>query len=433
MPRRLFLPLIIGLWILVAGLLLRHAGLLVLAVPPILFTCVLVLTSLSFEAPTVHVLRKLSRHRATEGEEVDIVTEILIPFAHKCGGELSVIDDVPTSSELVRGENQFLGELLPDESVQLEYTIRLPRGVHHFPPARATAWSKWGWAGGRFEIQDEDLPGESVIVAEPATELLGAISIRPRRTRAFAGAVKANLGGQGLSFYSSRSYVPGDDVRRINWRAYARQGSLVVNEYELERMADVSIIVDARLIAHFRLGDETTFDHAVRAAGSLAVHFIRAGNIVGLLVYGDIIRWIFPGTGKVQERRILNSLAASFAAEREVFEDLANMPTRLFPARSQLVFVSPLVDDDDVEVIAQLIDRGYSLILVSPHASTWEAEQIASHDAASLAARIATLRRSLYLSTLVRAGAKVVSWDVAEPLGLAIERDLGASTFRRHR
>ena len=110
----------------------------------------------------------------------------------------------------------------------------------------------------------ESVIHESAIIAHPKIEAVGAISIHPRRTRAFAGPVKANQGGQGLDFFGCRSYVPGDDIRRINWRAYARQDTLIVNEYELERLADVNIVVDARLRAHCQLGTESTFDHSLR-------------------------------------------------------------------------------------------------------------------------------------------------------------------------
>jgi len=432
MTRRLFLPLVFGLPVLAVGLLLRHTGLLILSVPPILFSCALLIASLGFASPDVHVRRRISRHRLTEGEELDVITTLEIPFTSPYRGRLSMIDRLPLHAVLVGGENQYLGELLPGEPVEIAYTVRLPRGSHDFSSARVAAWSAWAWAGSEALIDGVPEDPDSTVFAIPRTAPLGAIEIRPRRTRAFAGAVKANRGGQGLSYYSSRSYVPGDDVRRINWRAYAKQDSLIVNEFELERMADVNIIVDARLLAHFRIDEDTTFDHTLRAAASLAVHFLQAGNIVGLLVYGDIIRWVFPGTGKIQERRILDRLAESVAAEREVFEDLANIPTRLFPPRSQLVLVSPIVDDDDVEVIAQLIDRGYSLLVVSPHAGAWEAEQIVEHDIAETADRITTIRRELYLNTLLRAGATIVSWDVAEPLSLAIERALGVSVHRRH-
>lgn len=412
---------------LVVGMLLRHGGMLALAVPPILYSCLCVISTLQLRLPTLHVRRTLSRHRMIEGEEVEIAVDVSSEFGDVGRHFISVIDQLPAGAQLIEGENQFLGPLLRGQSIQFSYRAVLPRGKHEFPQVVVTAWSRWGLAS-----RMESIPHESVIIVRPKAEPLGAISIHPRRTRAFAGPVKANLGGQGLDFFGCRSYVPGDDVRRINWRAYARHDSLIVNEYELERLADVSIIVDARLQAHCRLGEDTTFDYSLRAAASLASHFLRVGNIVGLLIYGDMLQWVFPGVGKTQERKIFDSLASAYAAEKDVFEDLRRIPTRLFPAQSQLVFVSPLIDDDDVEVIALLIDRGYSVILVCPHASTWEAEQIGSSPSAQIATRMSSLRRSLFLDSLVRTGTRIVNWDIAEPLPQAIDRDLGVSFFRRH-
>lgn len=412
---------------LVVGMLLRHGGMLALAVPPILYSCLCVISTLQLRLPTLHVRRTLSRHRMIEGEEVEIAVDVSSEFGDVGRHFISVIDQLPAGAQLIEGENQFLGPLLRGQSIQFSYRAVLPRGKHEFPQVVVTAWSRWGLAS-----RMESIPHESVIIVRPKAESLGAISIHPRRTRAFAGPVKANLGGQGLDFFGCRSYVPGDDVRRINWRAYARHDSLIVNEYELERLADVSIIVDARLQAHCRLGEDTTFDYSLRAAASLASHFLRVGNIVGLLIYGDMLQWVFPGVGKTQERKIFDSLASAYAAEKDVFEDLRRIPTRLFPAQSQLVFVSPLIDDDDVEVIALLIDRGYSVILVCPHASTWEAEQIGSSPSAQIATRMSSLRRSLFLDSLVRTGTRIVNWDIAEPLAQAIDRDLGVSFFRRH-
>ncbi len=412
---------------LVVGMLLKHGGMLALAVPPILYSCLCVISTLQLRLPKLHIQHSVSRHRMIEGDEVEITVDIASEFGDVGRHFISVIDQLPAGAQLIEGENQFLGSLLRGQSVRLSYRVLLPRGKHKFSQVVVTAWSRWGLAS-----RMESISHESVIIVRPKTEPLGAISIHPRRTRAFAGPVKANLGGQGLDFFGCRSYVPGDDVRRINWRAYARQDNLIVNEYELERLADVSIIVDARLQAHCRLGEDTTFDYSLRAAASLASHFLRVGNIVGLLVYGDIVHWVFPGVGKTQERKIFDSLATAYAAEKEVFEDLRKIPTRLFPAQSQLVFVSPLIDDDDVEVIALMIDRGYSIILVCPHASTWEAKQIRSGSSAQIATRMSNLRRSLFLDSLVRTGTRIVNWDIAEPLAQAIARDLGVSFFRRH-
>ncbi|MBU1049801.1 DUF58 domain-containing protein [Candidatus Bipolaricaulota bacterium] len=417
----------IGLAILILGMLLTNGAFLALAVPPILFSCFSAIQSMQLRLPVLNIERTVNRHRMIEGEEVKVTVDVSSTFGTTGRYFISVIDTLPGGAQLVDGENQFLGPFVQGQSAQFSYRVVLPRGKHVFKEFVVTGWSRWGLAS-----RMESVAHESIVIAHPKTDPVGAITIRPRRTRAFAGPVKANQGGQGLDFFGCRSYVPGDDIRRVNWRAYARQDTLIVNEYELERLADVNVIVDARLQAHCRLGAETTFDHSLRAAGSLASHFLRVGNIVGLLVYGDLVHWVFPGVGKRQERKILDALATSYAADKEVFEDLRKVPTRLFPAQSQLVFISPLTDEDDVEVIALLIDQGYSILLVCPHATTWEAEQIGPTPSAQLATRMANLRRSLFLDSLVRTGTRIVNWDVSEPLALAIERDLGVSFFRRH-
>lgn len=417
----------IGLGILILGMLLRNGTFLILGVPPILFSFLSVISAMRLSMPVLNIQRTLSRHRMIEGENVEITVDVTSAFGTTGRHFISVIDRLPKNATLIDGENQFLGPFVQGQSTQFSYRILLPRGKHVFAESVVTAWSRWGLAS-----KIESVSHESMIIAHPRIAPVGAVTIHPRRTRAFAGPVKANQGGQGLDFFGCRSYVPGDDIRRINWRAYARQDTLIVNEYELERLADVNVIVDARLRAHCQLGNETTFDHSIRAAGSLASHFLRVGNIVGLLVYGDLVHWVFPGVGKRQERKILDALSSSYAADKEVFEDLRNVPTRLFPAQSQLVFVSPLKNEDDVEVIALLIDQGYSIILVCPHATTWEKKQIGSSPSAQMASRMATLRRSLFLDSLVRTGTRIVNWDVADPLALALERDLGVSFFRRH-
>ena len=264
---------------LAVGMLLKHGGMLALAVPPILYSCLSVISTLRLSFPSLHVRRTVSRHRMIEGEELEITVDVSSEFGDVDRHFISVIDQLPAGVQLIEGENQFLGPLLRGQSVRLLYRVLLPRGKHEFSEIVVTAWSRWGLAS-----RMESIPHESTIIVHPKTEPLGAISIHPRRTRAFAGPVKAKLGGQGLDFFGCRSYVPGDDIRRINWRAYARQEKLIVNEYELERLADVSIIVDARLQAHCRLGEDTTFDYSLLAAATIMLTSAKRSSSYSLTI-----------------------------------------------------------------------------------------------------------------------------------------------------
>jgi len=425
MARRLLFPLGLGFALAAAGLILLNGSILAVSIPFFLFASVRLLAAARCGEALPRIERTVPRLRLVEGDEVEV--ELSLHGSGALAPLLCVADDPPPGFPLIAGGPQFLGRLPRRERTCILYTVSARRGLHRFGDVRVSIWSPWSLA-----MREERVALETELKVHPHIEKLDPIVIRPRQTRAFAGAVKANQGGQGLDFYGCRAYTPGDDVRRINWRAFAKQGSLVINEYELERIADVNVILDARAKVHTQLGGETTFDHAVRAAASLAAHFLDQGNNVGLLVYGDYVHWAFPGTGRLQKERILDHLAAARLGDKAVFEELRFLPTRLFPARSQLVLVSPLGDVGDIEIVATLIDRGYSVLLVCPHSLASRTSRRDPASAIDLARRLLTLKRTLFLASLAAVGTSVIDWPVDEPLRAACQR-IHHARVRRYR
>ena len=152
----------------------------------------------------------------------------------------------------------------------------------------------------------------------------------------------------------------------------------------------------------------------------MAKYFIEQGNSVGLFIYGEYMNWTFPGYGKTQMRRILDSLARAHTSDKQVFDDLHAVPTRLFPPRSQLVMISGSLDEHDVEVIGELRAHGYQIIMIIPDVLEYEASQIQKSDAKDLALRIVSLRRRLIVDALSRIGVQVVQWDVTDSLASLI-------------
>ena len=81
----------------------------------------------------------------------------------------------------------------------------------------------------------------------PGISRIRQVPIRPRRTRVYAGAIPARVGGPGVEFFGVRNYEPGNSSRRINWRVTARHAEqLYSNEFQQERVADVGIVLDGR-------------------------------------------------------------------------------------------------------------------------------------------------------------------------------------------
>lgn len=407
---RLLVTVGIGVTLTAVGLLLREGRVLVLAVPFLLYCSVLLhIRTVVPRASQLSIRRSLDPERIEESGPVKV--NLTVENRGAAIPMLGLSESLPDGCRLAEGETAILRGLPAGGVLSLTYTLHASRGVHTFPAAPALVWDRLF-----LSTSTLSLPEESVLFAQPRIEIFEAIPIRPRRTRAFAGVVKANAGGSGLEFFGCREYVPGDDFRRINWRAFAHWNKLVINEYEQERIADVTVILDARERVNTRIGDTVVFDHAVRAAASLALHFLDQDNYVGLLIYGNYLDWTLPSTGRAQKERILEALARARTAGKSVFEDLRNIPTRLFPPRSQLVVVSPLADEDDVEILGILRAREYQILLVSPNPLPSKRAQRPTDESLALAVRIAHLRRTLLLDTLRRIGAQVIDWDTSEPL-----------------
>ena len=152
---------------------------------------------------------------------------------------------------------------------------------------------------------------------------------------------------------------------------------------------------------------------------------LNQGNRVGLLLYASYLGWTFPGYGKIQRERILHALANARTGESQVFYDLEHIPTRLFPPESQIVFVSPLVDDD-LKPLVQLRAQGYDVLVISPNPVKFEMSYLpSSHPPINLAGRVVHLERQLLLQRLQRANVHVLDWDVKEPFDLLVKRRLG--------
>ncbi len=117
------------------------------------------------------------------------------------------------------------------------------------------------------------------------------------RLQEIEGNVTLRISGQGSEFDSLRDYVPGDDVRMIDWRASARHGTLAVRSLRPERDRRVICVLDTGRTSAGRIGDAPRLDHAMDAALLLATVAARAGDRVGLLAHDSTARVTLPVAG----------------------------------------------------------------------------------------------------------------------------------------
>ena len=392
--------------LILAGLATLNGVLLMLALPLVVY-----LAAGLFDQPAqprLSVTRSLSNERAVVGAPVVVTLAITNQGARI--EELLIEDRVPPPLRVVDGVPRLMTTLAPGETVELTYTVGGPRGRYHFAGIQATASDRLG------------LVSRCVVAVAPAQLLvvpelikLRQLAIRPRRTHIYAGSIPARQGGPGVEFFGVRAYQAGDPTRWINGRATARHPeALFVNEFEQERVTEIGMILDVRARCDVTTAHGALFEYGIQAAAALADAFLDRGNRVGLLLYGNMLDWTFPGYGKVQRERILRALARATPGDSAAFEELDRIPTRLFPARAQLMLISPLLTRDR-DMLIRLCARRYELMIISPNPIAFEQHALGTEPAVALGARVAGLERAVLLRGLRQAGITIIDWDVAQP------------------
>ncbi len=410
-PFFLVAGLIFGLVVL--GIASLHSSLLMLAIPLMAY-----LFAAIYQRPEVirlTVKRHLSHDFAPQGTPITV--NLAVINQGMALDELIVMDVFPGGMTKTDGISSVARILAAQGSVELEYTIEAHRGEYSDYETLIYVRD----FSGCFE-QSLIYRTSPRLTVHPRYPKLDRIKIRPPQTRGFAGPIAARQGGTGLDFWSVREYQSGDPPRQINWKLSARsERDLYTNIYEQERVADVGIIVDARQRTNVVTASGSLFDHSVRAAASLAENFLDEGNRVSLLLYGSGLLRVFPGYGRVQQDLILKALAKASTAVNFALENLNELPTRLFPAKSQIVLISPLMPED-TPVIVRMRAHGYSVMVISPDPVAYES--LYYKDLSSPAYRIASAERRLMLRRVRASGAQIVDWSVDHPLEFAVREAL---------
>lgn len=445
-PTRLFFLVFLAALVIVLGEAFRRAEILLLSLPLLLYLAGGLL--LSRPLRQLQARRSLSVWLANGAEQADPgLPERILPSGSRVAVQVTLQSTRTSRPAAARPERlrkefilqdgpfQHTASLAPGAGLEWTYRFAPARGVYPFQDLRILSGDPFG-----LFTQELRLPAvtnghaQASLVVLPATVPLARPGVRPALLRGFAGPVAARLPGSGTDFFDVREYHPGDQLRHLNWRLSSKsERDLFTNQYEGERFADIGLILDARQ-ARDLLGSPESgplFEASVQATASLARAFLSDGHRVSLLVYGYSVERIPPGAGRIQLARIQRALAFARPLHNYALADLNYLPTRLYPPRSQIVFVSPL-DEDDFDPLARFRGLGYDVLVVSPDPVAFEARSMLHLDApeappgldAHLAWRLATLERHLLLDRLKRVGVWVVDWQVDRPLAQTLRAGL---------
>src|SRR4029078_1061087 len=100
--------------------------------------------------------------------------------------------------------------------------------------------------------------------------------------------------GQSIEFLQHREYVAGDDLRRIDWKVWAKQDRLYVKQYEEETNLRCCLLVDVSASMAYGNGPLSKLDYAITTAAALAYLLLRQQDAVGCAVFDEAIRQTIP-------------------------------------------------------------------------------------------------------------------------------------------
>jgi uncharacterized protein (DUF58 family) len=232
-------------------------------------------------------------------------------------------------------------------------------------------------------------PGVEQAEDRPLTRMFEDPPVRPPISRPWP---------QGLEFYGMRRYAPGDDVRRVVWRAYARTGQLLVREAEQGITDKVTVLLDQDMTNHTSGDPSASFEAAVKAAASVGVRHLRDGFSVTL--EGSQEQLVRPLRSAGARIELLDALARVERVRHAALHEAVQRTAARVARNQHLVLVTPRLDGRSAAALDLLLQRGLSVLVVALLYGEESFETLAR--AAALGASVVEVRPRMSLTNAFR-------------------------------
>jgi uncharacterized protein (DUF58 family) len=208
--------------------------------------------------------------------------------------------------------------------------------------------------------------------------------------------------GSGVEYADIRAYVPGDQLRAVNWPVSARRGRLHVTQRLTDRSADVVVLIDGYPQPAGPATDAT--ERIVRGAAQVVQTALRKGDRAGIVALGGRRpRWLGADIGQRQFYRVLDAVLDTGGEFETTTGTLA--PRAAMPPGAIVVGFSTLLDTEFALALIELRRRGHVVLAVDVlQGSPFRAAQDPLVD------RMWTLQRSAMYRDMGTVGVDVVAW-----------------------
>ena len=170
--------------------------------------------------------------------------------------------------------------------------------------------------------------------------------------------IERNISDAGI-----RDYLPGDNLRRIHWRASAHHDSLMVRHLEAAASGDWWLYVDTDASVQAGNGQDSTLELAIVLAASLAERGFRGRRRVGLTLAGPEFVRLEPRSDPAHRWQILRALSVAAAGDHPLVDLLrVNQP----PRTATIIVITPTVDSRWVASVRRRLGVDVTILLIDP-------------------------------------------------------------------
>jgi uncharacterized protein (DUF58 family) len=213
------------------------------------------------------------------------------------------------------------------------------------------------------------MPASKRFLPREAVQRVQRLELRARHiVEGFlSGAHRSPYFGQSVEFVQHRQYVPGDDVRHVDWKVWARQDRLVIKQYEEDTNLRCALLVDSSESMAYGEGERAKFEYACTLAACLALLVLRQQDAVGSVLFDNKIRARVPlRTSQRHLSDVLQSLEMGRPAEKTNLDPVFRDVVQTFPKRGLMILISDLLgaEESSLRGIDRLRRAGHDVMVL---------------------------------------------------------------------
>jgi uncharacterized protein (DUF58 family) len=360
-----------GWWFLGTGLALAAVGLVQGWTPAVQFGALVALLPVAAALLTrgprsdLDLQRDLSARELASGDQVNVTVSVRGRLPR--GRSLLLEDEAPPA---LGGPHRFALNGIAGQGVsRSHYRLRVgARGIHHLGPMRIHVIDRFGMVHRVITVGNRD----EIIVHPPVVELdpliLGGSTV---------GTGSGHLGARGAATDDviPRDYHPGDEVRRIDWKASARTGSLMVRSEENPWRSAITVVLDLRESDHRGREPESSVDAALSMAASIGCLALESGWDLNVRTTDDVALFVgSPMTGMSAERRALLLALATVPVSHSAVPSASLAYSAQSSGAGPLILIAGRVGAPTARLLTAIGAHSPTRLLVAIDADQWASD-----------------------------------------------------------